>query len=523
VLNKINTTINPFELTAWMGPSGSGKTSLTSVVAGLIINDPNSNDITKESKIQSTTVSKTGSASSTTTTYDNGIPKQMIGVVWQDDLLLDNLTVEETIYFAARLKTPSSVSDQKVTELVVETMKELNLTHIRHNIIKTISGGERKRLSVGVELVTRPSLLICDEPTSGLDSSTAYKLIVTLKELTSLGHSIAIVIHQPRTDIFNMFDHLLLLSKGSVIYNGKPSLVRSYLENIPTSNNNNGGTGGNSCIVHPLPPETGIADWIMDTIIDDEQNKVRMNDDDNCDGGSDRTSNSNNTKTTSTIRHRNNSSGTLIRRKGNKDENKAENNSSSSSSNSTMYEATFWKELKLLINRITKQQRGERITRVSFLLMLTYLTFTSFMWWQIPDTTSNIFERNSLLFFILIAQGASIVTSSISVFNRERTLLKRERSKKMYHVLPFFIAKMISDMTNNIALPLLYGMITYWTAGLYPSVSRFFKFIVSYWLTLNCAQSMGFFLSILIPNMTIALILAPPITLFCFILGGFYI
>ncbi|OEU06008.1 P-loop containing nucleoside triphosphate hydrolase protein, partial [Fragilariopsis cylindrus CCMP1102] len=200
---------------SFLGPSGSGKTSLTSVVAGLI---NSSNDITKESQIQCTTVSSTGA-----TTYDNGtIPKQMIGVVWQDDLLLDNLTVEETIYFAARLKTPSSISDQKVTELVIETMKELNLTHIRHNIIKTISGGERKRLSVGVELVTRPSLLICDEPTSGLDSSTAYKLIVTLKELTSLGHSIAIVIHQPRTDIFNMFDHLLLLSKGSVIYNGKP-------------------------------------------------------------------------------------------------------------------------------------------------------------------------------------------------------------------------------------------------------------------------------------------------------------
>jgi len=124
---------------------------------------------------------------------------------------------------------------------------------------------------------------------------------------------------------------------------------------------------------------------------------------------------------------------------------------------------------------------------------------------------------------MLIAQANGIVSSSIAVFNRERALLRRERAKKMYRVLPFFIAKGISDMTNNIALPLLYAGITYWTAGLRPSLIPFLKFLLGYYLSLSCAQSMGFFLSVLCPSMQIAMMIAPSLILFMFILGGFYI
>lgn len=124
---------------------------------------------------------------------------------------------------------------------------------------------------------------------------------------------------------------------------------------------------------------------------------------------------------------------------------------------------------------------------------------------------------------MLIAQGNGIVMGSISVFQQDRALLRRERAKKMYGVLPFFFAKTASDMTNNILLPCCYGIITYWSAGLRPTAVNFFQFVLAYYLTLTCGQAMGFFLSVLIPSMTIALILAPPITLFFFIMGGFYI
>jgi hypothetical protein len=93
----------------------------------------------------------------------------------------------------------------------------------------------------------------------------------------------------------------------------------------------------------------------------------------------------------------------------------------------------------------------------------------------------------------------------------------------MYAVLPYFLAKTASDMTNNVLLPTIYGMVVYWTAGFRPSAEAFFKFILAFYLTISTAQSMGLWLSIAIPSMQISLILAPPITLFFMIMGGFYV
>lgn len=177
----------------------------------------------------------------------------------------------------------------------------------------------------------------------------------------------------------------------------------------------------------------------------------------------------------------------------------------------------------MLLHRISKQQRGDKLTLVSGLLTTAYLVFTSFLYWRLPDDTSNVYERNSLLFFVLIAQGNGIVTASISVFHHEKALLKRERAQKMYRVLPFFLAKVASDATNNILLPLLYGIVVYWTAGLRPSMGHFGKFLLGFYGTLSCAQNMGFFLSILFPDLQMAMILVPPLTLFMFIAAGFYI
>ena len=521
VLDTINTEIHPFELTGWMGPSGSGKTSLISVAAGLV----------EASDLPSGSIKVNHS--------EGTVPKQQVGVVWQDDLLLSNLTVEETIYFAARLKTPSSVSDDDVKILVEETMRELGLLHLRNSLIGSatssssssssnaprISGGERKRTSVAVELVVRPPLLLCDEPTSGLDATTALSLMKTLRDLASLGHSIVVVIHQPRTDIFHMLNRLLLLSKGQVVYDGQTSRVRSYLEGIPS--------------VTPLPPETGIADWIMDTIIEDEQQQHQHQQQQPPSLRNENSSNDD--KEEDCINHTICGSECLslaeywtkrLALRDDDDERKASHNSHSSNNDitqmekshtTTKYEASFGRELTMLTNRISKQQRGDRLTIASLLLTLMYLAFTGFLYWRLPDDTSNIYERNSLLFFLLIAQGMGIVTTSISIFHRERALLRRERAKKLYRVLPFFLAKVASDSTNNIFLPLVYGIITYWTSGLKQSIGSFLRFSLGYYLSLSCAQSMGFFLSILVPDMALAMLLAPPITLFMFISAGFYI
>jgi hypothetical protein len=341
--------------------------------------------------------------------------------------------------------------------------------------------------------------------------------MVTLKDLSSkMGHSIAVVIHQPRTAIFNLFDNLLLLSQGRTVYNGKACKARAYLESAPT--------------VNPLPAETGIADWMMDTISEDERRAdgggvlakfweeeqspsssiMNMNKELSATGDCisediimDATHETTTIHTTRLLTRQMSSLRELNAIK--------------------KFETSFWTQLKLLTSRTLKQNRGERLTRVALLLMLTYAFFTGLFWWQIPDNTGGTFERNSLIFFILIAQANGVVISSIAVFQRERALLSRERAKKLYRVLPYFLAKTLSDMTNNVLLPCAYGAVSYWVANLRPEAAAFFKYMFALYLTISTAQSMGLFLSIAIPSTQIALILAPPITLLFMILGGFYI
>jgi ABC-type multidrug transport system permease subunit len=119
---------------------------------------------------------------------------------------------------------------------------------------------------------------------------------------------------------------------------------------------------------------------------------------------------------------------------------------------------------------------------------------------------------------MIIAQANGIVISAVTVFQRERALLKRERAKKMYGVSSYFLGKTASDMTNNVLLPVLYGLVVYWTAGFRPTFEAYLKFFVAFYLTLSTAQSMGLWMSIAIPNMQVALVLAPPITLFFMIM-----
>lgn len=481
ILSNVSTIISPHKLNAWMGPSGSGKTSLLSVAAG-VLSDPN-NDLISNSCIRIN--GEKGS-----------LPKSLVGVVWQEDLLLPNLTVRETVRFAARLKTPRSLSEEDVDQLVDETLSQLGLTNVRDSLIgsptgglRGISGGERKRVAVAVELVARPSVLLLDEPTSGLDSSTALQLIATLKELAALGHAIAVVIHQPRTSIFDLFDNLLLLEKGRVVYEGPCSEVKNYLESCPN--------------LEKLPPETGKADWLMDLITSDE----------NREGGG----------VLPSLWETRRSECTNLPQAIPKKLNRKLSSIAELKQEQPKFHAGFFTQLKLLTVRASKQQRGERITRVGIFLMLCYVAFSSLAWGRMPDTTSYIYNRASLLYFIIIAQANSIVTSSMVAFSSERRLLSRERAKKMYGVLSYFLAKTLADMVNSVALPVCYGMAVYWICGYRAMAEAFFTFILILYLTLSASQSTGLFLSIAINNMTIALMLAPFLTLCLMILGGFYI
>ena len=161
-------------------------------------------------------------------------------------------TPRECIRFSAKLRLDNSTSDEEIERLVQHMLKDLGLescadTLVGGELLKGISGGERKRTSVGVELITKPDLVFLDEPTSGLDSFSAVQLCQVLKKVASSGASVMFTIHQPSSDIFESFDNLILMNKGRIMYQGAVAAVDEYF-----------GTRE-----RPLPPKYNPADWIM--------------------------------------------------------------------------------------------------------------------------------------------------------------------------------------------------------------------------------------------------------------------
>jgi ABC-type multidrug transport system ATPase subunit len=241
LLNDVWGEVPPGEITAIMGPSGAGKTSLLNILAGRCRSN---SKITVESDIRM----KDFKVDPT-----NIEVRKQIAFVAQDDSLSFTATPREAIRFSAKLRLPRITTDDEIEELADKMLKELGLkdcadTMIGGNLIKGISGGERKRTSVGVELVTKPSLVFLDEPTSGLDSFSAMQVIRVLKKIAHAGCSVLFTIHQPSSDVFNSFDRLILLNKGMVMYQGPVDDVPDYF-----AQHN-----------HPMPKNYNPADWIME-------------------------------------------------------------------------------------------------------------------------------------------------------------------------------------------------------------------------------------------------------------------
>jgi ABC-type multidrug transport system ATPase subunit len=201
------------ECIAIMGGSGAGKSTLLNTLAG---------------RIAANTLLE-GEITLNGTPRDEARWKLQCAYVEQDDILFTNLTVYETLLYSARLRLPSSMETQEKIGRVNTVISQLGLegcrdTRIGNEIERGISGGERKRVSIGIELVTNPKILFLDEPTSGLDAFNAFNAMETLKKLAKSENKIVLVtIHQPRTDILELFDKIILLSMGKMVWFGPTS------------------------------------------------------------------------------------------------------------------------------------------------------------------------------------------------------------------------------------------------------------------------------------------------------------
>lgn len=221
ILHKISGRVARGSVLGLLGPSGSGKTSLLNALAAV----ENGRSVTSgKILVDGKKIAKD---------Y-----RRVAAYVQQDDALFATLTVRECIQYSAQLRLPSRASETAKDALVERVISELNLGHIvdarigSHGPNRGISGGERRRVSIGMELVTSPQILFLDEPTSGLDSSSANSVVQLVKELASHGRIVVMSIHQPSAKSFLQLDHVMLLAKGKMLYHGPPAESKTYFQDL---------------------------------------------------------------------------------------------------------------------------------------------------------------------------------------------------------------------------------------------------------------------------------------------------
>ncbi|GMH05591.1 hypothetical protein Nepgr_007431 [Nepenthes gracilis] len=440
ILRDVNCEARPGELTAIAGSSGAGKTTLIEILAAKI----------PPCKI-------TGKVLINNLPLDPKCFRRLSGYVTQDDELFPLLTVEETLMYSALLRLPGG--GKEAAFRVSQLIKELGLNHIASSRIgggsnRGISGGERRRVSIGVEMVHDPSVLLIDEPTSGLDSVSALHVVKLLKSMViHQGKTIVITIHQPGFRILELLDRVVLLSNGLVLHDGPLSLLEKNLR-----------IGGYD-IAHRVN--------VLEFAIDVAHSLAR-------------------TSSMGKVRSRKNDNNhVVIVLPSRSDEEKL-----LSYPNSRLEEVLILG--KRFSNNIfrTKQLFATRIIQASvagFVLGTIFMSSGNDQG-QLSLQTRLGFFAFSLTFLL------SSSTEGLPIFLQERRILTREISRGAYRVSSYVLSNTLIFLPFLLLVGLLYTTPVYWLVGLRRNIDAFLYFSLVVWLVVLMSNSFVACFSALVPN-----------------------
>ncbi|XP_027348358.1 ABC transporter G family member 9-like [Abrus precatorius] len=474
VLKGVSGVVFPGELLVILGPSGCGKTTLITALGGRL------ND----------------SVSSGTITY-NGKPltklmKHNMGFVAQHDVFYPHLSVSETLVFSALLLLPNSLSKEEKISNAEAVMKELDLTHCKDTImggplLRGVSGGERKRVSIGQELLTNPSLLLVDEPTSGLDSTTARRIVLTLCGLAKEGRTVVMTIHQPSSKLFYMFQKILLLSDGRSLYFGKGENVMNYFSGIGYAP---------SLAMNPTDFLLDLANGIYSGNSEEDTNATKQ-----ALLSAFECNLSYQVKMELQI--------SRVSFHDNSDEKFGQ------------WCTTWWQQFTILLRRSFKERKNEQFSAQKLCHVLALSFFAGLLWWQ--SRVDQMQDLVGLLFYYTQFCGFFPMVLSIFTFPRDREMIVKERSSYMYRFSSYFIAINVVDLPVQLALPTLFVTITYWMGGLKASASIFFQTLAVALLYALVSQGIGLAIgAVLVNNQRVAATVgAVVMTLFVLVNGYF--
>ncbi|XP_043843191.1 ATP-binding cassette sub-family G member 8 isoform X2 [Dromiciops gliroides] len=496
VIQNLNLKVRSGQMLAIMGSSGYGKSSLLDVIT------------CREhgGKIKSGQILINGQPSTPQ------LVKKCIAHVRQHDQLLPNLTVWETLSFVAQLRLPRTSSDAQRKMRVEDVIAELRLrqcanTRVGNEYVRGVSGGERRRVSIGVQLLWNPGILILDEPTSGLDSFTSHNLVKTLSRLAKGNRLVLISLHQPRSDIFKLFDLVLLMTSGTTIYSGTARDMVKYFTDIG----------------YPCPRYSNPADFYVDlTSIDRQDREQEM----------------------ATKEKVKSLSALFLEKVRDFDDflwKAAEEESVPSMSEEPRSHLISDKTINLpspsdhqlpgtvqqftiLIRRqISNDFRDLPTLLIHGLEALMMSVIIGFLYYGYGEIQRSFMDTAALLFMSGALIPFPVILHVIAKCHSERAMLHHELEDGMYSAGPYFFAKILGELPEHCVYVVIYGIPIYWLANLRPEPEHFILSFLMIWLVVYCSRTMALWCAATLPTLHMSYFMVNALFNSFYLAGGFII
>ncbi|KAI9551443.1 ABC protein [Daphnia sinensis] len=488
ILDNVTGCVRPGEFLAIMGASGAGKTTLLNCL----------------------TFRNTGKLKITGERFLNGAKvntdtlARISGYVQQDDLFIPTLTVKEHLEFQALLRMEKHLSYDERMIRVGEVIHELGLSKCENTVIgnpergiKGISGGERKRLAFASEVLTNPSLMFCDEPTSGLDSYMAQNIVQVLKNIASTGKTVVCTIHQPSSEVFALFDRILLMAEGRTAFLGPVSDALSFFSSQGL----------------PCPSNYNPADYYIHTLatVPGQEIESRKKSKEICDA------------------YESSQAGQQILEivKANRSLNSAESQEfelAEVKAKKSPYKASWFAQFRAVLWRsVISVLREPVVLRVKAFQTIFISAIIALIYQGQTLQFDNVRNIQGALFIFLTNMTFQNVFGVVNAITGELPIFLREHFNGMYRTDIYFICKSIADLPLFIIFPFIFVLIPYFAIGLNPAADRFFIACGITILVANVASSFGFMISCLAGTTDVALALAPPLIIPLLLFGGFFL
>ncbi|AES90628.1 putative xenobiotic-transporting ATPase [Medicago truncatula] len=488
ILQGLTGYAKPAQLLAIMGPSGCGKSTLLDALAGRLgSNTRQSGDILINGNKQALAYG--------TSAY-----------VTQDDTLLTTLTVKEAVYYSAQLQLPDTMSNEEKKERADFTIREMGLqdainTRIGGWGVKGISGGQKRRVSISIEILTRPRLLFLDEPTSGLDSAASYyvmKRIASLDKKDGIQRTIVASIHQPSTEVFQLFHNLCLLSSGKTVYFGPASAASEFFAS-------NG---------FPCPPLQNPSDHLLKTINKDFDQDIEMD-----------------LSETGTISIEQ-AIDILVSSYSSSERNQEIKNEVSVLSivlslkdNNSTYKkkhAGFLNQCLVLTRRSFVnmfRDLGYYWLRLGIYIALAISLATVFN--DLDKSNGSIQDRGSLLMFVF-SFLTFMTIGGFPSYVEDMKVFERERLNGHYGVTAYVIGNTLSAIPYLLMISLIPGAIAYYPPGLQKGFEHFIYFICALFSCLMLVESLMMIVASIVPDFLMGIITGAGIQGIMMLAGGFF-